>query len=122
MLTRSHQDLPAREREKKAALDKRLEDVGWGVFFLMIGTIWLVPADRIPSGTWLIGTGLLLLGLNLIRLLNGIRIHTLAGALGVLALAAGMGSVGGVELPLFAFALIATGAVIILKGVLPRER
>ena len=36
---------------------KRLDQIGWGIFLVMIGTIWLVPA--VPPGTWLIGTGIL---------------------------------------------------------------
>ena len=44
---------------------KQFDEIGWGIFLMMIGTSWLVPS--VPQGTWLIGTGVLLLVLNAIR-------------------------------------------------------
>ena len=33
-------------------IGKRLDQIGWGIFLVMIGTIWLVPG--VPQGTWMI--------------------------------------------------------------------
>jgi len=35
----------------KEALNKRLESIGWALFLIMAGGIWLIPGDRVPSGT-----------------------------------------------------------------------
>lgn len=92
---------------------RRLDELGWGFFLIMIGTIALVPS--VPQGTWLIGTGILLL------LLNAIRYRTHAGwsgfstALGVLALVAGLSDLMGVKLPLFAICLVLLGTAMVLK-------
>src|SRR3972149_2042115 len=75
---------------QKAALNKRLESIGWGLFLIMIGGIWLVPDEQVPEGTWLIGAGLIMLGLNLARYLNGIRMSGFTIVLGILALASGL--------------------------------
>ena len=107
---------PAGEDTQKRALSKRLEDIGWGLFFIMIGCIWLVPKERVPQGTWLLGTGVLLLALNAVRYLNGLAINGFTAVLGILALAAGVGDLFGVRLPLFAICLIIFGASIILKA------
>jgi hypothetical protein len=48
-------------------LEKNLDDIGWGIFLIMIGALCLVPKDLVPEGTWLMGTGLLLLTLNGVR-------------------------------------------------------
>lgn len=48
-------------------LNKRLEESGWGFFLLMTGTLMVLPREFVPEGTWLIGAGLILLGLNGIR-------------------------------------------------------
>lgn len=74
---------------RKAALDARLESVGWGVLLITIGTIWLLPEKQIPQGSWLIAAGLILLGLNVIRYFNGIRMSGFSLVLGTLALLAG---------------------------------
>ena len=55
----------------KGDIAERLDQIGWGIFLTMIATIWLLPA--VPEGTWLIGTGVLLLLLNAIRFRIGVR-------------------------------------------------
>ena len=96
-------------------LDKRLEDFGWGIFLIMIGVIWLVPEEWVPQGTWLIGTGLLLLGLNAVRYSQGIALSGFTTVLGLLMLAAGIGTFAGVELPLLALCVIAMGLSLVIK-------
>lgn len=49
---------------EKAALNKRLESVAWGLFLIMLGGFALVPSDTIPKGIWSIGIGVIMLGLN----------------------------------------------------------
>ena len=91
----------------------RLDEIGWGLFLMMIGTIWLVPS--VPQGTWLIGTGVLILALNAIRYGTGHHVSVFSSMLGVLALAAGLGELLGIKLPLFAICLVAIGAWIVVK-------
>ena len=96
-----------------SATAKRLDQIGWGIFLVMIGIIWLVPG--VPHGTWLIGTGILLLALNAVRSRLGIPWSGVSLALGVLALAAGVGDFTGIDLPLFPICLVIIGAAMILK-------
>ena len=98
---------------------KRLDQIGWGIFLIMIGTIWLVPG--VPQGTWLIGTGILLLLLNAIRSRLGIPWSGMSIALGAFALAAGLGDFTGVKLPLFPICLVIIGAILILKPVISQK-
>lgn len=92
---------------------KRLDQIGWGIFLVMIGTIWLVPG--VPQGTWLIGTGALLLLFNAIRFRLGIPWSGISVTLGVLALAAGLGDLTGITLPVFPIFLVIVGASLIVK-------
>lgn len=92
---------------------RRLDQIGWGIFMIMIGTIWLVP--RVPPGTWLIGTGILLLMLNAIRSRVGIPWSGFWVGVGVIALAAGVGGAIGITVPLFPICLVIFGAALILK-------
>jgi hypothetical protein len=94
-------------------MNKRLDEIGWGIFLIMIGTIWLVPS--VPQGTWLVGTGVLLLLLNAYRYVRNLAWSGLSTILGVLVLAAGLSEMSGVTLPLFAIFLVVAGASLIVK-------
>jgi len=102
---------------RKVALSKRLEDFGWAVLLIAIGTIWLMPEKLMPQGSWLIAAGLIILGLNAIRFFNGIEMVGFSLVAGILALLAGLGQFFGLTLPLFVIALIVIG-IILLKSLL----
>ena len=99
----------------KAALDRRLDDIGWGLLFILAGAVWLTPDAMVPWGVWVIGFGLLLLALNLVRYLSTIAPHSFSTGLGVLALAAGVGDLTGVDIPLIGLALVAIGGAIVYR-------
>ena len=63
-----------------------------------------------------------MLGLNAARYLNGIKMSGFTIALGVLALAAGLGSLLSVKVLIFAVLLIFLGASIICKPLVERKR
>ena len=109
------------ESTRKVALSKRLEDFGWAVLLIAIGTIWLMPEKLIPQGSWLVAAGLIMLGLNAIRYFNGIEMVRFSLVAGILALLAGLGDFFGLTLPLFAIALIVIGVVILLKPLLEKD-
>lgn len=103
----------------KGDVGKRLDQIGWGIFLVMIGTIWLVPG--VPQGTWLIGAGILLLVVNAIRSRLGVPWSGVSVALGVFALAAGLGDFTGIKLPLFPICLVVIGATLILKPLISQK-
>lgn len=100
---------------EKAALNKRLETAFWGLFLIILGGWALVPGETIPKGAWSIGVGLLMLGLNLTRYLNGIRMSGFTTVLGILALVGGIAEFLGWKSLDGAFILIILGAYLILK-------
>lgn len=101
--------------EPKEALNQRLEAIGWGLFLITIGMLWLVPTGLVPAGAWLIVAGVILLGVNLVRSLNAIKMSATGLILGLLAIIFGVGELVGVELPLFSVLLIVFGLGIILR-------
>lgn len=100
---------------EKAALNKRLETVFWGLFLIMLGGWGLIPDALIPKGAWSIGVGFLLLGLNAARYLNQIRMSGFTTVLGILALLGGIGDMMGWADLNGAMLLIILGAYLILK-------
>jgi hypothetical protein len=61
------------------------------------------------GATLLIGIGAILLGLNAVRLANGIPIRRLPVLLGTLAVVGGVAEITGTSLPLVPLSLIAIG-------------
>lgn len=115
------QDTPHQPGDKHA-LDKRLESLGWGLFLVMIGGLWLMPEKSLPEGTWLVGTGLIILGLAAVRYFNDIQVSGFWTALGVIALGIGVGDVLGLDIPVVPILLIIIGASFLLKPLLSRKR
>lgn len=116
----TRQDVKIVQDARKIKLNQRLESVGWALFLIMIGGLGLVPEEQVPEGTWLIGIGLIMLGLNVARRLNDIEPSGFTIVLGVIALLAGTGDFLGVDLPVFPILLILLGAQIIYKAFFTR--
>lgn len=106
---------------QKKALDKRLDAIGWGLFLIMIGGLWLAPDGTVPEGAWLIGVGVIILGLMAIRYLYGIKVNPFWLVLGIIALAFGISSVFGLNIPVLPILLIIIGVNIILKPLLKKK-
>lgn len=93
--------------------DDRLESIAWGLFLIIIGVTLLEPGEDAPLGIWLIAAGLIMLGLNAVRYLSGLKTSSFTIGLGAVALAAGLASAFSVKLIGILLALI--GATIILR-------
>ena len=120
-MTTEHNQVSIDESTRKLALSKRLEDFGWAVLLIAIGTIWLVPDKMIPQGSWLIAVGVILLGLNAVRSFNGMRMRGFSLAVGIVALIFGLGEFFGLRLPLFPIALIVIGVAMLLKPLFEKD-
>lgn len=106
----------------KASLSERIEAIGWGLLLLMTGGILLVPGNvTILFHIWLVGIGLTLLGANLVRYLNGLKMRGFNTVLGVAAVAAGLGSFFGIDLSFLAILLILFGAQILLRELIEKR-
>ena len=103
----------------KRELDHQLERIGWALFLIMIGGLALLPT--VPSGLWLVGAGLILLGLSAARAMNGIHRGTVSVLLGIVAIAFGVAELMGVALPVFPLLLIVVGASILWRTAMARS-
>jgi hypothetical protein len=100
---------------EKAALNKRLESMGWGLFLIMLGGFALVPDETIPKGLWSVGIGLIMLGLNAARYFYKIKMSGFTTFLGILALLGGIAELIGFTSLDGALLLILLGAYLLLK-------
>jgi hypothetical protein len=100
---------------EKAALNKRLETAAWGAFLIMLGGFMFVPDEIIRGGWWSIGVGLIMLGLNGARYLNGLRMSGFTTFLGIISVLGGVLDLVGMEGINGAVLLIVLGGYLILK-------
>jgi hypothetical protein len=121
ILTEHKEQPEIKQDAQKSALDKRLDALGWGLFLIMIGCLWLIPEESIPEGTWLIGAGVIILVLIGIRFLYGIKISGVWLVIGILAMAFGISDFSGLNLPVFPILIILFGLSIVLKPLLKKK-
>lgn len=96
-------------------LVKRLDEIALALVLIMTGALWLAPKAMFPEGAWLVGVGLIVLGLNAIRRLRGLKMSGFSLVVGLTALAAGIGRILGQELPLIPILLIALGVGLVIR-------
>lgn len=117
------EDLGARGNagDERKRLAERLDEIGWALLFLMSGAILVVPGLPHPWAAWFIGVGAILVGLNLVRVASGLRLHVLISGCGAIAIAAGVGAYVGVEIPFLALVLVLIGVVILAEPLVRRN-
>jgi len=108
--------------EEKAALNKRLETIGWGFFLIMLGGFILVPHTAVAKGFWSIGVGVIMLGLNAARYFSNIKMSGFTTFLGVISLLGGILQLLGMEALEGAFLLIILGAFLLVKPWLDKRQ
>lgn len=104
-----------REHVTENAVSKHLEEVAWGLLLTLTGVIWIVPVIPVPFGTWLLGTGIILVGANVVRYAVDRRYETFSVVLGVVALVAGAGEYLAMDVPVLGLALLGFGIVLLLQ-------
>jgi hypothetical protein len=103
--------------EHARLLNRQLETLGWGLFFVWWGITELF--NSLPEGVGAIGLGLILLGLNAVRTRNGIPASGFTTTLGILALVLGGLELAAAalylpfEIPIFAILLIVLGIILL---------
>lgn len=105
--------------ENTRTLNRNFETMAWGAFFVWWGITELFKF--LPEGTGAVGFGLILIGLNVARSLNGIPTSGFTITLGILALVLGGLELAGLflslpfQLPVFAILLIVLGAIVLAR-------
>ncbi len=99
---------------KKKALDDKITAIGWALFFVMIGGLLLMPKGIVPDSAWLIGAGLIMIGANIARRKNGIRLCGCGTGLGAVLLLAGIFGLFGIVFPIIPVLLVLVGVGIIM--------
>jgi hypothetical protein len=98
--------------------NKVLDGVAWGSFLILLGLVWFVSASHsIDAGAYVaVGIGIILIGINLIRMVVGIKVSKFSLFIGLIAFAIGGAAVIGYSLPLVPMAIVLIGLFILAEG------
>jgi hypothetical protein len=94
--------------------NERDERIAWGLFFVMLGVTQLVPAA--PSGSWLVGAGVILLGLCAARLRRRVPIEWFTLGLGLLVMIEGVAEWSGRDVPVLPIVMIVVGMRLLVNA------
>lgn len=108
--------------EEKAALNKQLETIAWGLFIIMLGGFAFVPKESVPKGAWSIGLGVIMLGLNAMRYFKGIRMSGFTTVLGLVSLVGGLLEIFGSYNLDGAILLIILGVYLLFKPLFDKKK
>ena len=105
--------VPHVQKEDTQRIHDRFVTIGWALFLILIGVIWLIPKEAVPDGIFFIGIGAILLGLSLVKYRKGMKASGPAIFLGIIALAIGCINFLGLKLQVFPIIVILLGLFIL---------
>ena len=105
----------------RAPRDDRSTDVAWGLFLLWSGIIWLLP-DLLPPGSWMAGSGLLLLGVAVDRYARHAPVGLWQPSLALLVTLVGVADLVDVSLLVLPVVTLTAGALIAARALLEHRR
>lgn len=100
----------AQERIRDGAVSRKIDAIGWGLFFVWIGVALLLD---VGWGWGMLGIAGIILGEALVRKRMGLKVEGFWVVVGILFLAAGIWELADVPLPLAPFAIIAIGLAVL---------
>ncbi len=102
-------------------LVNRYSTIAWGILFLYLGVLMAIPGDQ--SGIFMLGMGIIFLGLNVARRMSNIPLNAFSMILGFLALGVGIYAVlrpllnlPHFEVGFIPLALIVVGLYVLIPG------
>jgi len=100
------------ELQGRSALCRKLDAIGWGAFFVWMGLTMLV---KMPAGVTTIGIGIIILGEAIARAVLHVSVNAFWILLGVIFIAAGLGEIFAINLPMLPIAFLIAGVLLIFR-------
>jgi len=102
---------------EKRKLSHTINGIGWAIFLIITGVLWLLPNRMVPDGSWFIVTGVILLAVNLLKNIIGIR-STSGYFWGTLLTLFGLMQLIDTKFQFLPIFFISIGALMIISGLL----
>ena len=106
-------------RAQKSDHDRKLDGVGWGLFFVWIGTVMLMD---LGSGITLLGIGVITLGVQATRKFWDLKIESFWVVVGLVFFLSGIWSLFEAKLPLVPILLIVAGLAVLITTFWKKRR
>jgi hypothetical protein len=100
--------------DPRTTLERRVDGIGWGLFLVALGMIWLAPED-FPEGAVMIAVGGTLAGITVLRWILGAPASGFLGIVGLVLMTIGLRDAG-MSVPLVPLVLLAVGAGVVLSS------
>lgn len=94
--------------------EARIDAVGWGVLFVVVGAVLLVPG--LPDVAWVAAAGVVMVGTSLVRAWLGMDVPWFTALAGTAALIGGGAGLLGFENEGWPLVLVATGLVVVARA------
>ena len=101
-------------------LDRRLNDIAWGLLLMLAGALWLLPPTTVPPGTWLFGVAVILVGVNVARYIKRIAVNGFSVVVGIAAFVAAVSQLWRTDPPLVAIFLLVIGTSLVARPLFTR--
>ncbi|MFV1956661.1 MAG: hypothetical protein ACC669_02635 [bacterium] len=108
-----------KRRAQKSDLERKLDGLGWGLFFVWIGTVMLMD---LGSGVALLGIGVITLGVQATRKLWDLKIESFWVVVGLIFFLSGIWSLFESKLPLVPILLIVAGLAVLVTTFARKRR
>lgn len=104
----------------RTELSARIDTLGWGVLFVALGGVGLVP--DLPRDAWLVAAGVVMVGVSATRAHLRLPVSGVTTVVGILALAAGMGSIAGLARATWPTVLVVLGLTLVVGALYRSQR
>jgi len=91
--------------------------MGWALFFVFTGVLFLFPSGSINDSVWLIGTGSIIVVINFLKGIFRAGISGFAFFVGFIMIFYGIANIINQHIPFWPFIIILLGVVIIFKAI-----
>jgi hypothetical protein len=97
-----------------------MDAIGWGVLFVVVGVVLLVPG--LPPESWLVAAGGVMILVSVVRAARGFPVEWLTAVGGAMAFVGGGAAILGIEGAAGPLALVAAGVAVIGLAFLQSNR
>lgn len=97
-----------------------LDAIGWGVLFVVVGVVLLVPG--LPPESWLVAAGAVMILVSVVRAARGFPVVWLTAVCGAMAFVGGGAAILGIQGAAGPLALVAAGVAVIALAFLRVDR
>jgi len=101
---------------------RKLDVIGWGLFFIWLGIVMIIPWRGNQVNVALLGIGIIVLGVQVARLVLSLKIERLWLVVGLLFIIISLLQLVYPEVHLIPILLIAAGVALVLTRFFPRQK